>query len=813
MAITFRETTRRNGKIFIRLEEPGQGELDVSQLHASCSTQDGTQVPCRLDRDTTSGSLVVTLAVLHVPQTVTVNGPQGILAQKTVVPRQAQLLSALNRVTHNATAASICNADDRAADAIRVELTDVMTDRDQSILRGSLTFDDGAPDAVDRLTVRVLDGTGHEAQLHPWFNMGSKSKATASSRTHHVEYSLRIPAAIPAFAIWVQLAPQEGTLGPVRSGLLTCEDFFVADMRRNWLNGHVTADRDPAYEDWFLNHHRATPQQLATHRTDDLAGAPTFSIVVPLFRTPLPLLSEMAASTLEQTYGRFELILVNASPEDVSLAATVSELARADSRVRVITAEKNLGITGNTNLGVAAATGDFVCFLDHDDTLDPDALYWYARGVLEYPETDLLYCDADQLRDGHYCDPFFKPDWSPDLLCGVNYVCHFLCIRRSLLEEIGPQPSDYDGAQDHNLTLLAGERARNVYHARRVLYHWRVAAGSTAEDLQNKSYAVQAGVHAVQDHFDRLGIPATVTAATDPLMAGNYQVAYHFGADAPLVSIVIPNKDLVPVLDRCLTSIAQKTTYPNYEVVIVENNSTEPDTFAYYEKIQHEDVRVRVVTLPSDGTFNFSRTINCGANNARGEYILMLNNDTEVITPNWIEQMMGCCQRPDVGIVGAKLLYPDGTMQHGGVGFDNGPGHLGYTLPGGSLDYYHIYQLPHDLSMVTGACLLCPASLYREVGGLDETFAVDFNDVDFCLKVRKAGYLVVFQATVELYHYESVSRGLHDHDFEDPHRTATKEIHFFGEIGRLMQRWPEYYYWGDPYLGPNVRSPFRALRW
>lgn len=809
MAITFRETTRRNGKIFIRLE--GAEGLDASQLQVSAVAQDGTRVPCRLDADPASASLVVTLAVLSVPQTVTVSGPQGALAQKTVVPRQAQLMSALNRATHNAAAAAICNADDRAANSIRIELTDVMTDRDQSILRGSLAFDDPATDATDRLSLRVLDASGHEVQLYPWFQMGAKSKPRGGTRAHRVDYSLRIPAAVPAFALWAELASPES--GEPVSGLLTCEDFFVADMRRNWLNGHITADRDPAYEDWYLNHHRATPQELSAHRAANLAGGPSFSIVVPLFRTPLPLLQQMAASALEQTYGNLQLVLVNASPEDAGLTAAVGELARADSRVHVVTAEKNLGITGNTNLGIAEATGDFVCFLDHDDVLDPDALYWYARGVLEYPQTDLMYCDEDKLRDGHYCDPFFKPDWSPDLLCGVNYVCHFLCIRRSLIAQIGPQPSSYDGAQDHNLTLLAGERARNVYHARRVLYHWRAVAGSTADDLQSKAYAIDAGARAVQDHFNRLGIDATVTPSQDPLMAGNYEVRYHFGANAPLVSIVIPNKDLVPVLDRCLASIAQKTTYPNYEVVIVENNSTDPVTFEYYQRIQREDPRVRVVTLPSDGTFNFSRTINFGADNSRGEYILMLNNDTEVITPNWIEQMMGCCQRPEVGIVGAKLLYPDGTMQHGGVGFDNGPGHLGYTLPGDSLDYYHVYQLPHDLSMVTGACLLCRASVFREVGGLDETFAVDFNDVDFCLKVRKRGYLVVFQATVELYHYESVSRGLHDHDFEDPRRTAAKEIHFFGEIGRLMQRWPEYYYWGDPYLGPHLRSPFRTLRW
>lgn len=809
MTVSFKEITRRNGKVFVRLAEQDGRLLDPSTLTAGSQLADGTHVPCRLDRDPASGSLVVTLAVLDVPQTVTVSSSEGVLAQKEIVPRQAQLMSVLNRTTRNAAAAAIANADDRAADGIKVGLISIISDGPRSILRGTADFQDPAEDASDRLTVRAVDHLGRCVELHPRWIIDYRHKAVAATHAHSMIFSLPIPADVPSFAIWAQVEPVAGQ--PAQTGFLTCEDFFVTDMRRRWEDEHRTADRDPGYEDWFLHQHRATAEQLQSHRETRLDG-PTFSVVVPLFRTPLDLFQQMADSVLTQTYGKLELVLVNASPEDEALRAAVDALAKRDQRVRVVTAEKNLGITGNTNLGVDAATGDFVCYLDHDDLLEPDALYWYARGVMDYPETDLLYCDEDKLRDGHFFEPFLKPDWSPDFLCSVNYMCHFLAIRRSLVQEIGPQPSDFDGAQDHNLTLLAGERARNVYHARRVLYHWRVTDNSTAAGIQNKPYALNAGARAVQEHFDRLGIDATVTPYTEAPMAGSYQVEYHFGEDAPLVSIIIPNKDMVPVLDRCLSSVAQKTTYANYEVVIVENNSTDPATFAYYERIQAENPRIRVVELQMNGTFNFSKIINFGVRNSRGEYILMLNNDTEVISPNWIEQMLGFCQRPDVGIVGAKLLFPDGTIQHAGVGFDGGPGHLGYGVPGDSLDYYHMYALPLNLTMVTGACLMCRKSLYEEVGGLDEAFPIDYNDVDFCLKVRDHGYLVVFQPTAQLYHYESASRGQHDHDFEDPRRTEQKELRFFRAIGLLMQRWPEYYYWGDPYLNPNLSSPFRMLR-
>lgn len=554
------------------------------------------------------------------------------------------------------------------------------------------------------------------------------------------------------------------------------------------------AQNDPFYHEWLLAE-RAHPNILERQRSYHFASEPLFSIVVPLYKTPLPFFNEMVNSVKSQTYARWELILVNASKEDVALSESVKKASQEDQRIKLITLESNLGITLNTNEGLEAATGDFVCFFDHDDLLEPDALFEYARAINQNSEIDILYCDEDKLQpDGSFCQPYFKPEFSIDLLRSNNYICHMLAIRKSLLDTIPRQTAEFDGAQDHNLTLLASEKSRHIHRVPKILYHWRISANSTANNADSKPYATTAGIKAVQNHLNRLGINASVTQARRPF---TYLVEYAIESPEPLVSIIIPSKDQVAFLDRCISSIIKKTTYKNYEIVIVENNSIEEETFAYYKQIEAALGNLRIECWPAE--FNFSKIINFGVSKARGDFLLFLNNDTEVLTSCWIEQMLGICQRSDVGVVGVRLYYPDDTIQHAGLCVSGGvAGHLNRLLPRVNHGYFSLIDLPQNFSAVTAACMMTKRNIFEEVGGFTEELAVAFNDVDFCLKIREKGRLVVYTPEVNLYHYESVSRGRED----DPE----KRIRFAQEYAYMREAWKKYYVFGDPYMNPNLNK-------
>lgn len=569
-------------------------------------------------------------------------------------------------------------------------------------------------------------------------------------------------------------------------------DAMVAKTESEFMNCGL----DPYYHEWFAKH-RATPLELERQRACRLPVEPTFSIVVPLYKTPEGFFRDMLASVTNQTYGKWELILVNASPEIERLGQLVEEACTADSRVKSISLEKNLGISLNTNAGIELATGDFVCFFDHDDTLEPDLLFEYAKAISEHDDIDLLYCDEDKLDEtGKLRDPFFKPDFNIDHLRSNNYICHLLTVRRSLLETLAPNTPEFDGAQDHNMTLQASEKARRIWHVPHVLYHWRISSTSTASGAGAKDYANEAGIRAVSSHLKRLGIRATVERSDIPF---NYRVTYLPPEDAPLVSVIIPSSDHTDVLATCIDSILEKTTYPNYEVVVVDNNSHDPKTFVYYKQlgVKHAD-RVRVVTWP--GEFNFSKIVNFGVAEAKGDYLLLLNNDTEVITPEWMERMLGICAREDVGAVGVRLFYPDETIQHAGVVVtDRDAGHLFHDMPrNSSWGYFNFADEQRDLTAVTAACMMTKRSAFEKVGGFTERFSVAFNDVDFCLKLGKAGLLVVYTPYVELYHYESLSRGTD--------LTHEAKVRNYQERSDLFSTWHEYYTTADPNFTPNLRE-------
>lgn len=560
-----------------------------------------------------------------------------------------------------------------------------------------------------------------------------------------------------------------------------------------WLKKKLTRKEYADYDTW-LRIMRVSRQELFAQRKTKFSYAPKFSVVVPLYHTPAKFLKDLVRSMMYQSYANWELCLVNSSPEDVHLTSLLENWAMRDKRIRVIRLEKNLGIAQNTNAGIAASTGEFIAFLDHDDFLEPDALFCYADALNKDKTIDVFYSDEDKTDEyaAHYFYPHFKSDFNIDLLHANNYMCHFLAVRKSLVDTVGGLNEKFDGAQDYDFVLRLTENTKKIYHCPRILYHWRCSNQSTAANQGNKMYAIHAGKAALNAHYKRIGWNAR---AQEGAVDGWYQTKFTL-KEEPLVSILIPNKDHTDDLDVCLNSFFERADYQNYEFIIIENNSVLPETFAYYEKIEKEHDNVKVVYW--EAGFNYSTINNFGFKFAKGDYIMLLNNDVELITSDIFQSMLGFCMRPEVGIVGAKLLYNDHTVQHAGVLVGAGgladhvfkgiheddPGYMGRAISS------------QDVSAVTAACLLVKRSVYEEVGGLEDEFQVAFNDVDFCLKVRKAGYLIVYDADVKLFHYESKSRGMED--------TTERFIRFGNEMMLLNSKWDILSTFVDPYYNPNL---------
>ncbi len=547
------------------------------------------------------------------------------------------------------------------------------------------------------------------------------------------------------------------------------------------------------YEEW-LTKHLPTEMELERQRTTGFDYEPLFSVVVPLYRTEQKYLEELVDSVKAQTYPNWELCLSDGSGPDSPIRAFLETLPLEDERIRVIFHDEPLRIAENTNAAIDIAEGEFVVFADHDDALCPHALFECLKKINEEPRTDVLYSDEDKMSaDGqHFFEPHFKPDFNQDLLCTVNYICHLLVVKKELLDKAGGLRPEYDGAQDYDLIFRCTEQAEKISHVPKILYHWRYHEGSTSENPESKKYAFEAGARAIKAHFDRIGIETEIYAGEFP---GLYRTRYIRKYD-PLISIIIPNKDHIDDLERCISSIEKKSTYRNYEYVIVENNSTESSTFDYYEKLKRRLPNVKVVVWK--GPFNYSDINNFAVDYADGEYYLLLNNDTEVIAPEWMEELVGYCMRPDVGIVGARLYYEDDTIQHAGVvlGFLGLVGHCFVQQKREATGYCHRIICAQNYSAVTAACMLVKAKVFREVGGFSHDLAVAFNDVDFCLKVTHAGYLIVYDPYVELYHYESKSRGLED--------TPEKQERFARETATLEKHWPGIFTEPDPYYNVNL---------
>ena len=579
---------------------------------------------------------------------------------------------------------------------------------------------------------------------------------------------------------------------------------FLHDLRAMGVEGvreQARARREYAvlFPSKTLRADRFAPVELlvkqASHQPGGEAG-PKISIVVPLYNTPLNFLEELLDSVVNQTYRNWELCCVDAG-QDTAVGQHVQARAKADPRIRYQKLTENEGIAGNTNHGFELATGDYIALLDHDDILHPCALWYTAQAIVEQG-ADFVYTDEATFEGKveNVVLYHFKPDFMLDNLRSNNYICHLTTFSKVLMEQAGGgERAEYNGSQDYDLFLRLTEKAQKIAHIPHALYYWRSSPNSTASVISAKTYCIDAGIAALKAHYARCGV-AVDDVTLIPGTPGYYKTDYTM-AHPGRVSILIPTCDHIRDLETCVESIYARTTYPDFEILLIENNSKEEQTFRSYERMrkEHPDT-LKVLTWQGKG-FNYSALNNFGAQYATGEYLLLLNNDTEVITPGWLEEMVMYAQQKRVGCVGAKLLYPDDTIQHAGVGFGIGgvAGHLHKYFPATSDGYMGRLNYVQDVYGDTAACLLIRKEIYDEVHGLDESYAVAFNDVDFCVRVREAGYTNVFTPFAQLYHYESKSRGMEDN--------PEKQKRFQGEVLRFQARWGDLLAKGDPCTNPN----------
>ena len=529
------------------------------------------------------------------------------------------------------------------------------------------------------------------------------------------------------------------------------------------------------YNEWIVKHE-------IHDEVKKLDYNPKISIIVPVYNAPINYLEECIDSVIDQNYENWELCIADDKSTDPEVKKTLEKYKKKDKRIKVVYRKENGNISKATNSAFDIATGEYIALLDNDDVLTKDALYEVAKVINKDKTTDFIYTDEDKLNpEGRRCDPYFKADFSPDTLLSNNYICHLTVFKKSLLDEVGGERSEYDGAQDYDLFLRLTEKAKKIVHIPRILYHWRIIPGSTSENISAKPKAVDAGKRAIEAALKRRKIKGTVDSSNND---GTYIVSYEIKND-PKISIIIPTRDYADTLETCLKSIYKKSTYKNYEIIIVDNNSQEQETFDLFEKYKKAHKNFKVLRLECE--FNYSYINNEAVKQATGDYILLLNNDTEVITEDWLEKMVMYASRPHIGAVGAKLLYPDNTIQHGGmiIGINGVASHAYINMPRTYGGQFGRLKAPFNYGGVTAACLMVEKKKYNEVGGLEEELQVNFNDVDFNMKLTKKGYYNVFLPQVELYHYESKSRGL-DISKEKRQRTQNETAYMLNKWGKEL---------------------------
>lgn len=547
------------------------------------------------------------------------------------------------------------------------------------------------------------------------------------------------------------------------------------------------------YHIWYQLH-KPTVLELRKQRKTKFSYCPKVSIIVAAYNTNIHFFKEMIDSVIQQTYSNWELCIADGSNNE-RLENIIKDFYN-DPRIKYKKLSDNFGISQNMNAAIEMATGEFIGFFDHDDLLTENALYEVVQ-TLQNQDAMLIYSDEDKIvgNSGYLKDPHFKPDFNIDLIRSQNYICHFLVMKASLVKELNGFNSKYDGAQDFDFVLRAIEKIKhnNIIHIPKVLYHWRMHENSTSFNPESKLYAFDAGKKAIEDHLARVGYKADVEIGRS---LGIYNVHYKVEND-PLISIIIPNSDHIDDLDRAIKSLIYNSEYKNFELIIIENNSKDNATFKGYQDLEETDNRIRVINW--NGPFNYAAINNYAVEYADGEYLLFLNNDTELLSPNSLSDMIGYCSLPYVGAVGARLVYEDGSIQHAGVvmGLGGIANHSFMTCDGDSGGYFNRVFTTYDVSAVTAACMMIKKSLFNQIGGFDEEFAVAYNDMDLCMKIRQAGKEIVYVPFSYFYHYESKSRGKED--------TDEKKQRFEKETQRFLHKWSSMIA-DDPYYNPNFSN-------
>jgi len=550
------------------------------------------------------------------------------------------------------------------------------------------------------------------------------------------------------------------------------------------------------YDLWILKN-EPDEAKLEQYKTEiqNFNYQPKISVVTPVYNPDVAWIKAAIESIRNQVYQNWELCLADASTKE-DVRNCLETYAKKDSRIKVKSLSENKGISGNSNEARFLATGEYIGLLDHDDELSPDALYEVVKHLQDNPRADMIYSDEDKINlDGKRQDAFFKPDWAEDMFLAHNYLCHFTVIKKDIVEKVGGFREGYDGSQDYDLFLRATEVCNKIGHIPKILYHWRIVPGSTSENLSRKSYALTATKKALESAIQRRGLDAEVE---EGLFPNSSRVKYNIAGN-PKISIIIPTKDKVEVLKTCIESVLEKTDYQNYELIIIDNQSSNENTFDYYKKLSNNP-KIRIIEYPEK--FNFSAINNFAVSKTESEYIVFLNNDTEVISGEWLSSMLEHAQRKEVGAVGAKLVYSNNTVQHAGIviGIVGNPpvgGHSHKHFPKTHPGYFGRIQHISDVSAVTAACMMIRKEVFEEVGGFDEeNLAIAFNDVDLCLKIRQKGYLIVYTPYAELYHHESLSRGYED--------TPEKQARFVREVRYMREKWGKVIDKGDPYYSPNL---------
>jgi glycosyltransferase involved in cell wall biosynthesis len=550
------------------------------------------------------------------------------------------------------------------------------------------------------------------------------------------------------------------------------------------------------YAEWIRRYDTLTDETRATMRArvDSFSHKPLISVVIRTYNPKPEWLIEAIESVRKQIYPHWELCIADDASTNVDVLKLLQHYADNDSRIKVVFRKKNGHISAASNSALEVVNGEYIALLDNDDLLREQALFWVTEAIVNNPGAGLIYSDEDKIdQSERRYDPYFKSDWNPDLFLSHNMICHLGVYRTKLVRKLGGFREGYEGAQDYDLALRCVEQItpQQILHIPRVLYHWRNHRGSTAQAGSEKNYALLTGERALNDHFARIHI----SAKAELLDFGMYRVRYAIPTAAPLVSLIIPTRNGLSLIKQCIESIFAKTTYKNYEILVVDNDSDDPETLDYFASLAGDN---RIQILRDERPFNYSALNNAAVQQARGEYLGLINNDTEVISPEWLDEMMGLAIQPGVGAVGARLWYPNDTLQHGGVitGLGGVAGHSHRHLNRGAPGFFFRAQLIQTLSVVTAACLVVKKSIYQEVGGLDEAnLKVAFNDVDFCLRVREAGYRNVWTPYAELYHYESATRGYED--------TPEKQLRFRDEVLYIQKRWGSLLM-NDPAYSPNL---------